>query len=72
MARPPDRQRELAWEFYSRRGWRYAAFAVPTMLGASIYVAVVDRDTGGSVFFAIGALAYGAYGTVKWRSEHRG
>jgi hypothetical protein len=54
-----------------RKGWRYAAFAVSTLLAASVYVAVVDRDTGGSAFFALGALAYAIYGVINWRDERR-
>ena len=40
-------------------------------LGASLHVAIVERDTGGSVFFALGALAYAVYGVVNWRDERR-
>lgn len=68
---PPDRQQELAWQFFTRFGWRNAAFAAPLLLGASVYVAVVDHDTGGSVFFALGALGNAFYVLINWGREHR-
>ena len=69
--RPPDRQQELGWQFFTRFGWRNAALAVPVGLAASLYVAVVDRDTGGSVFFAVGTAANAVYAVRNWKHEHR-
>ena len=68
---PPDRQQELAWQFFTRFGWRNAAFAAPVALVASLYVAVVDRDTGASVFLGLGALGNAVYALINWRKEHR-
>ena len=64
----PDRQRELAWQFLKRRGWRYAAFAVPLSFGFAIFAGVTD-GVGPAVFFGLPALGYLIYGVSDWKRE---
>ncbi len=67
-SRAPDRQQELGWQFFKRRGWRYAAFAVPPSVGFVIFEGVTD-GLGPAVFLGLPTLGYVVYGIYDWKRE---
>ena len=65
--REPDRQQELGWDLFMRRGWRYAAVATPALVGFAIYAGVTD-GAGAAVFIGTGAAVTAAIGFLDWRN----